>query len=150
MHETGAKQIGISKYAEDKFGLLMDFYDIEQLEVVRETKPDFRSVEPYWDTWRGDGKDLKMPKEYHFFGEPMSWTGETWFQLARPKTFKDPVSGKICTWALGEKCELRKNSQRPEDIATGFWNLMSYDDRKKYHKEWITKKKPMIDIRNVS
>ena len=51
LHESGAKRIGIENFTEDKFGLFPDYYDIEQLEVCRETKPDNKSLGDYWDTW---------------------------------------------------------------------------------------------------
>ena len=87
-----------------------------------------------------------MPREYNFQGEPVQWTGETWFQIARPKRFTDPKTGKPCTWVLGEKVEVRQGSLRPPDVLSSVWfGIFNKADRRKHHEEWVNKKQPMTD-----
>ena len=56
---------------DDPAGVFAEHFSIDQLEVHRETRPDSRSLGEHWDTWCGDIKsDMKLPKCYHYLGEP--------------------------------------------------------------------------------
>ena len=74
---------------------------------------------------------MRMPKNWHYMGEPVSWTGETWFQLARPKLFRCPKTNKQCTWVLGRKTELKSGTKRPMDVLPEVWSdMMTAPQRK--------------------
>ena len=76
----------------------------------------------------------------------MYWTGETWFQVARPEKFKCPKTGKECTWVLGRKTEIRKNTQRPKDVHPEVWgHMMSEKARAEHLHKWLTETKPSIE-----
>ena len=108
LYETGNKAIPI--YDEDG---TFNFLDLENLDVMRETKPDSTYIQEHWDTWAAEAKeDHKMPAKWHVGGMPTWWAGETWFQIARPLQFRCPKSGKLCTWTLGRKTEVRKDTHR--------------------------------------
>ena len=126
-------------------------FGVEELEAWRETKPDARCLGEHWDTWCGDKRDLKMPRQYHFQGEPVSWTGETWFQIARPPFFIDPKSGKTCTWVYGQKVGVRKDSKRTPDVDPDVWAfLLSEKERQKTYERWHNVRKPAIELAELS
>ena len=89
---------------------------------------------------------MKMPAKWHVQGMPVYWTGETWFQIARPDKFKCPTTGKECTWVLGRNAEVRKNTQRPKDVHPEIWgHMMSERARAEHLQTWLTEKKPAIE-----
>ena len=106
LYESGNKSIPIVDAAGH-----FDFLDLECLDVMRETKADSPHMGSHCDTWIAHAKhDMKMPTKWHVQCMPVYWTGETWFQIARPEKFKCPKTGKECTWVLGRKTEIRKNT----------------------------------------
>ena len=91
-----------------------------------------------------------MPPMYQVDGEPEAWTGETWFQLARPKRFECPSTGKPCTWVLGEKVEVRTGTTRPPDVLPSVWyGLFSQSEKRKTYQTWINVKKPAIELAEI-
>ena len=149
LRTSGQPRIRIG--SDDQAGIDDLHYAIDELEVTRETRPDGRSLKPHWDTWVGnDSKDTKMPPEYHFNGQPVEWTGETWFQLARPKRFECPRTGKPCTWVLGEKVEVRIGTTRPPDVLPSAWfGLFSQAQKRKHYEQWINVRKPAIELAEI-
>ena len=105
----------------------------------------------HWDTWCAHGStDQKMPTQWHSQGMPVYWTGETWFQVARPREFKCEKTGKFCTWVMGRKTEMRKNSMRPYDMLPELWYLLSYDEREKHYQRWSTHRQPAIAAAEIA
>ena len=142
LYESGNKSIPIVD-ADGHF----DFLDLECIDVMRETKPDSSYMGSHVDTWIAHAKhDMNMPTKWHVQGMPVYWTGETWFQIARPEKFKCPKTGKECTWVLGRKTEIRKNTQRPRDVHPEIWgHMMSEKARAEHLHKWLTETKPAIE-----
>ena len=93
LYETGNVSIPIIE--EDGH---FQFMDLERLEVSRGTVPDSKYMGTHWDTWIGDANtNQKMPIPWHSGGMPVYWTGETQFQVARPRRFRCPKTDTECT-----------------------------------------------------
>ena len=78
-----------------------------------------------------------MPPAYHSQGMPQYWTGETWFQIARPEEFTIPGSRYRWTWVLGRKARVCKTERPPDELPEVWAHYTSDKERAAKYKEWI-------------
>ena len=111
--------------------------DVRHIEVLRTTKPPFAGTQ--WpdmnvieDAWSGnpsDARSLHNPGD----GSTLTWTGETCFERVRPP----PPKGK--TWCMGELVNVRRGTQRADDVHPLQWWLLSEAARKEAAVSWKIK-----------
>ena len=102
--------------------------DAANIEVLRVTTPLFAGDQ--WpemaileDAWSGnisDAKTLRHPVD----GSTLTWTGETLFERVRPP----PPQGKA--WCMGELVNIRRGTQRADDVHLLQWWVLSEAGRR--------------------
>ena len=111
--------------------------DAKHIEVLRTTKPLFAGMQ--WpemaiveDAWSGNPSDavsLRNPSD----GSTLTWTGETCFERVRPP----PPKGKA--WCMGELVNVRRGTQRADDVHPLQWWVLSEAARKEAAASWKIK-----------
>ena len=120
--------------------------DIKNIEVLRTTKPLFASIQ--WpemnvleDAWSGnpsDARSLQSPSD----GSTLTWTGETCFERVRPP----PPKGK--TWCMGDLVNVRRGTQRADDVHPLQWWILSEAARRDAAAAWKTKSGEILRATN--
>ena len=120
--------------------------DAKNIEVLRTTKPLFAGTQ--WlemnvieDAWSGnpsDAKSLQSPSD----DSTLSWTGETCFERIRPQ----PPKGK--TWCMGELVNVRRGTQRADDVHPLQWWLLSESARLDAAASWKIKSGEVLRANN--
>ena len=111
--------------------------DVTHLEVLRTTKPLFAGhhwpemtvIEDAWSGNPSDAKALQNPDDE----STLTWTGETSFERVRPQ----PPKGKV--WCMGELVNVRRGTQRADDVHPLQWWLLSEAGRRDAAASWKIK-----------